>query len=386
MVSSIPISQVVQVIPGALTAAGGVNFMNGLVFTQTVAVVPDGTVASYSSAQDVATAFGANTVEYQIASVYFAGPSQATKTPSTIIFAGHDPGVEGSMSASVLNKIVNISQNFAGFMTAWEPSIAEKQAIATWVSQQSDRYWYVAWDTDAQAIVQGTTEAFGVWLQNQNIDGTTAVYQDPLVAAGCLGWMASLDFSAVNGRRNLFGIGLAGVSATVTDGQTASNLTANGYTFYGLHGNGLGRFTFIRNGAVSGQFLWADSYINQMWINASFQYDLVEMLLQNGNIPYNTQGDAIISASLQDTINQAKAFGAIRTGVTLTNAQQLAVINSTGIASSAGTLQTNGYYLYTSAASTPASTRIARGSPACKFWYTDGESIQSINIASIEVQ
>ena len=387
MASSIPISQVVKVTPSALAAAGGVAFINGLILTQSSSVVSTGAISAYYSATDVSTAFGSSSLESEMAAIYFAGFTGSDQTPNVLYFGGvADPSTGGNSYSAQLETLYGVSQEWAGLSSAFEPTLAEKQDIATWIGQQSDRFWYVPYDTDTQATTSNSTTAFGVWLANQNIDGTTPVYSDPLLAAACLGWMASLDYDMVDGRFNLFGRRFSGLTASVSDGTTAEVLTANGYTFYGLHGNGLGRFTFVRNGAVSGQFLWADSYINQIWLNASFQYDLLSMLLENGNIPYNTQGDAIISASLQDTINQAISFGAIRTGVTLTEEQQLEIKNATGVSTAAQSVATNGYYLYTDAAGTPSATRVTRGSPACKFWYTDGQSIQSINLASIEVQ
>ncbi|WP_408872054.1 DUF3383 family protein [Gluconobacter sp. DsW_056] len=52
----------------------------------------------------------------------------------------------------------------------------------------------------------------------------------------------------------------------------------------------------------------------------------------------------------------------------------------------ASTLQTRGWYFQPNASTAPAADRVARTSPPCKFWYTDGQSVQSINLASVEVQ
>ena len=379
--AGIPISQVVSVTPSALTAAGGVAFINGLIITEN-AVVPAGTVVAYTTAAAVSTVFGATSTEAQMAAVYFSGYTGANETPSKLYFAGF---TSGTAFPGYLATLIGTTQDFAGFTTAFEPTLTDKQAIATWVSEQADRFWYAAWDTDVQATTQNSETAFGVWLTAQSLDGTSVFYKDPLVAAAALGWMASLDFDATGGRWNLFGCQFSGVTATVTDGTTASVLAANGYSFYGMHANGLGRFTFLRGGMVSGQFKWADSYINQIWLNASFQSAMLTLLLSAGNIPYNTQGDALISAAAQDTINQALAFGVIRAGVTLTATEAQEVNNAAGLTIS-DTLQTRGWYFQPNASTAPASDRVARTSPPCKFWYTDGQSVQSINLASVEVQ
>lgn len=383
--TSIPISQVVSVSPSAINVAGGVDFIKGLIVTQNAAVAADGTIVAYTNAADVATAAGGSaTVEAQMATAYFGSFTGATQTPSTLYFAGKIAS-DSQDFGDYLSALIGQSQDFAGISFAFEPATADKQVIATWNASQNKRFWIVIWDTDAQATVLDSAAAFGTWLASGSYDGVSALYQDPIFAAAALGWMASLNFDTTNGRWNLFGRQFPAVTASVTTGAAASALQANGYSFYGLHANGLGRFTFTRGGMVSGQFKWADSYINQIWMNASFQSDMLNLLLTAGNIPFNTQGDALVSAGAQPTIDQALGFGAIRAGVTLTAAEILEVNNAAGI-DIASTLQTRGWYFKSNASTAAASVRGARGTIQPQFWYTDGESVQSINLASIEVQ
>ncbi|MFT9364843.1 MAG: DUF3383 family protein [Gluconobacter sp.] len=382
--TSIPISQVVSVSPSAINVAGGVDFIKGLIVTQNTAVAADGAIVAYTNAADVAAAAGSTSVEAQMATAYFGSFTGATQTPSTLYFAGKGSS-DSQAFGDYLSALIAQSQDFAGITFAFEPAIADKQAIATWNAAQNKRFWIVIWDTDVQAVVLNSAEAFGTWLASGAYDGVSALYQDPVFAAAALGWMASLNFDTENGRWNLFGRQFPSVTASVTTGAAASSLQANGYSFYGLHANGLGRFTFTRGGMVSGQFKWADSYINQIWMNASFQSDMLNLLLTAGNIPFNTQGDALVSAGAQPTIDQALAFGAIRAGVTLTAAEILEVNNAAGI-EIASTLQTRGWYFKPNASTAAASVRGTRGTIQPQFWYTDGESVQSINLASIEVQ
>lgn len=383
---SIPISQVVKINPATLGVAGGVNFINGLIVTTAVSggTIAAGSLKTYTQASDVAADFTASSLEARMASVYFSGFEDALSTPSTLLIYVASPDHEAD-PAALMDEITSQTQNFAGFTTTWEPTLTQKQAFANWTASQADRYWYVPFDTDAQALNSQNSTSFGTWLQNQNIDGTTLLYQDPLACAFCLGWMASLDFSATFGRTNLCFRRSGLLTPTVTDAATASTLRANGYNFYGAYANGLGRFQWLEDGHVSGAFLWADSYINQIWLNASFQSDLVNLLLNVGQIPYNVTGDGLISASVQDTINQALRFGAIRPGIQLTTLQKQQIDLAAGTTIS-DTVQTRGWYFQPNASTSPADIRVARKSPPCRFWYTDGQSVQSINLASIEVQ
>ena len=384
--STIPISQTVKINPATLGTAGGVSFINGLIITTAAngGTIPAGTLRTYTQASDVATDFTASSLEARMAAVYFSGYEDAESAPSTLLIyvaaADHETD-----PVSLMDTIAGQTQDFAGFTTAWEPTLAQKQAFATWTATQSDRYWYVPWDTDEQARAEQNSTSFGTWLKNQDIDGTTLIYQDPLAAALCLGWMASIDFDATNGRTNLCFRRSGLVTPAVTDATTAATLRANGYNFYGAYANGLGRFQWLEDGHVSGAFLWADSYINQIWLNASLQSALLNLLLGVGQIPYNTEGDGLISAAVQDTINQALRFGAIRPGVNLTALQKQQIDRAAGTSISA-TVQSRGWYFQPNASTAAADIRVARKSPPCRFWYTDGQSVQSINLASIEVQ
>ncbi|MCX5617037.1 DUF3383 domain-containing protein, partial [Bombella sp. TMW 2.2559] len=251
--STIPISQTVKINPATLGTAGGVSFINGLIITTAAdgSNIAEGTLKTYTQASDVASDFTASSPEARMANVYFSGYEDAPSAPSTLLVyvasADHkeDP-------AALMNEIAGQTQDFAGFTTTWDPSLEQKKEFATWTAGQADRYWYVPWDKDENASSSQNSTSFGVWLGNQNIDGTTLIYQDPLAAAFCLGWMASIDFDATDGRTNLCFRRSGLVTPSVTDAKTAATLRSNGYNFYGAYANGLGRFQWIEDGHVSG--------------------------------------------------------------------------------------------------------------------------------------
>ena len=83
-----------------------------------------------------------------------------------------------------------------------------------------------------------------------------------------------------------------------------------------------------------------------------------------------------------DPINAAMNFGAMRAGVPL-SAAQIAEVNAAAGQSIDQTLASRGWYFQVLPAS--AQTRGQRKSPPCKLWYMDGESVQQLNIASVDV-
>ena len=72
--STIPFSQVVNVVPSVLSAGGIAVDLNGLMLTQN-AYAPAGTILQFASAANVATYFGSTSTAASLASIYFNGYS-----------------------------------------------------------------------------------------------------------------------------------------------------------------------------------------------------------------------------------------------------------------------------------------------------------------------
>lgn len=289
-----------------------------------------------------------------------------------------------------MTNITNISQNWASFMTAFNPDSsgnANKQLFAAWVNGTGNRYAYIAWDTDASPTTSANaTGSLGRILLTSNSSGTMPIYspaQGPTIAAFAMGIGASVDFNETNGRATYKFRSQTGITPDVVSQTVYNNLVANGYSAYCIFATADDEFTFLADGAVTGPFLWMDSYINQIWLNNQFQLALMVLLTNAKSIPYNQSGYGLIRAALMDPINQGLNFGAFRPGVTLSNAQIAEVNNAAGKIVN-DTLQTQGWYLQVKDA-TPQ-VRAARGTPPCTFWYMDGQSVQKLNLASVEVQ
>jgi hypothetical protein len=85
--STIPASQLVNVIPNVLNAGGNALVMNGLVLTQNPRV-PIGQVLAFpNDGVSVSNFFGASAEETEIAMNYFNGFNNSTQKPATILFA-----------------------------------------------------------------------------------------------------------------------------------------------------------------------------------------------------------------------------------------------------------------------------------------------------------
>jgi hypothetical protein len=308
-------------------------------------------------------------------------------------------GVVAAVPGTFMTSIIAITQNWASFLLMFDPDngsgFAQKMLFSQWTNAQQNRYAYIAKDSDAAPTAAvPATSSFGYALAQANLSGTILDWEasnllhDWFVA----GWAASLNFDQTGGRTTLAFRSQAGLSPAVTDGTVAINLggnpqvegdRGNGYNFYGVYGTGNDSFVFMNRGFVSGPFLWADSYVNQIKLNNSLQVALLSFMTQVGTIPFNSVGAGLLETALADQIQAAGRFGTFVANVALSNAQ-IAEVNAQAGANIAPTLQNRGWYVQIVPAT--ATVRASRGPQQVVFWYVDGQSVQSINLGSIAVQ
>lgn len=291
-------------------------------------------------------------------------------------------GADADTPATAMDSVKAATQNWVDFMTMWEPVIEDKEAFAVWTNAQNQRYMYVCWDTDAQAIVNGSTTCFGAVAKSLQYDGVVPVYNTKELAAFVLGSVASIDFSRRNGRITAAFKGQSGFVPTVTDQQIGANLLANGYSFYGAYATANDQFNFLYNGQMTGKWKWIDTFVDQVYLNAQLQLALLSLLTSVKSIPYNESGYSLIRAAMIDPIASGLLFGSIRAGITLSASQKAQVNQAAGL-DVATTIEQQGYYLQI--LDPGAQVRGNRGTPVINFWYTDGGAVQKITVASIDI-
>jgi hypothetical protein len=288
-----------------------------------------------------------------------------------------------SDETAFMNNIISYTSNFATVTTTWEPTLSVRQGFASWVTGTNGRYLYVPYDSDATVV--GSPSAytgFGLWLRSNSISGVMPIYKDIYTAAMACGIAASIDFTQTNGRVNfMFKTNSEIPAPIVTDLTSYENMIANGYSSYCQFGVQQSS-DMLANGQVSGPFLWADSYIGALYLAVSLQQAMVTLVQQQKSIPYNNQGYALIAAAAQGPINAALNFGTIRPNVAL-SATQIAQMNAAAGTQIDSYVSTRGWYLQILPAS--SATRAARLSPPITLWYADGQSVQNINIGSVDV-
>jgi len=387
-------------IDGVSTVSAAINLSSATSFSNAAALIQTGLQAG--------TPTNTATVTYDALRGAFVVTSPTTGAASAIGFAAvstlatglkltsaagavTSAGAVTAVPATLMNAITGAQQNWVVFMTVTEVDLAHKELFAAWVQTTNKRYVYACQDSDASPTTNpNATGSFGNIVRAAAQDGIEVIYDNAAggavpgsIAAFFCAYAASINLTATNGNTTAAFRGQAGLIPQVVDETTYDNLIANGYNCYASFATSTQQFQEYQPGSISGEFLWANAYLNQVYLNSQLQQAGMNLLQQIPALPYATRGQNLIRAAFADPINAGLDFGSIVAGVTLSSAQIAEVNNAAGV-NIATTLQQVGWYLQILPAA--PNVRTARGSPPMTFWYTDGGSVQSLDLASIDVQ
>lgn len=288
--------------------------------------------------------------------------------------------------ASVLDTLHKGNLAFCSVFLTWEPEEAEALAFAKWANSTNDDVCVILSDSSNKALTAGTGTSFAEQVFAANYEGVVCVYNSLELCAFIAGYPAAWDLTKTDGRFNAAFRRSTLLKANVTDEDIALALKANGYNFYGVWASATTDFTFMMEGRISGQYVWLDSWYCQVWMRRYFQSCFIKTLLAKGQIAYNTEGKGILSAAIKPAIDDFIKFGAIRSGIYLSDDQTQSLKQAGLNLSQISNITAVGYYLKIDMENVTPQTRVRRGSPPINFWYTDGQSVQQINMNSIEIQ
>lgn len=409
-----PLATLTALAPGTLTVtiagtpetSASINLSGATSFSNAASLI----LAGFTSPA-FTVAFSATTGQFVITSTA-TGAAETVIFPTGALAAGllftQATGAILSQGAaldtpnSAMTNAWGLSQNWETMVTLFEPNLANKELFAAWFTAQNDSVLWLAWDSDTQASVSGATEPFGVVALTNKYDGVACIGGDPAIlnlpstpagttlaqlvmntAIFVAGAIASIDFSQTNGRTNLTFLSQAGLLPACANQQTYQNLVANGYSTYGAVSTRNQGFTFFTNSNMPGDFSWIDTYVGDAWLSDQLQVSNLTLLTTIGSLAYQANGYGALRTSLVGgPIAAALNFGQIRTGVQLSSTQISDITSKLG-AGYATLISTQGYYLQI--ADPGATVRQQRGTPVVNLFYTDGGSIQQINMGSIDL-
>lgn len=293
-------------------------------------------------------------------------------------------GSAQSVVPDFMDNLKNLNQDWVLFTTLFVPEEADCLAFSAWVSASNYRFGYVPYDNTTKAVTKDSTDCLAYLIrQVYNYENVLVMYGDYSHAMTVLAYACSLDFSRTEGRVSYKFREFSGVIANVTDAITADTLSKNGYSFYGHYASNNIVKNYASDGQISGKFLWLDSFLGQVWINANLLGAFVNLFTENESFPFNAKGYSAIQAAVINVAQQAKNFGSIQIGVTLDNVQLQQINASLGNKDISSNLYNDGWYFYIPAQ--PSSSRIDRRLTGAILYYVDGQLIQSIDMSSIDV-
>lgn len=293
------------------------------------------------------------------------------------------PGSDAVSMTDMMNNIINTNQNWILFQALTELTDDQKTELCAWASASHNRYGYVVHDTSAAPTVANNASCFvqSVVVAN-GYENIFPIYGTYLYAVTALAYAASIDFARTNGRISFKFRAFSGLAPNVTDLATAKALKSNGYNFYGAYGLNKTMKQYASDGAISGKFLWLDSFIDQVWINANLVSAYAELFTDNQSYAFNANGYGAVQAATIDPAELAVTFGAIQKGVTL-DASQIRRVNNTVGKDISSILYSQGWYL--NIPTQTGAARIDRNLQGVTFFWVDGQLIQSITMSSTAI-
>lgn len=277
---------------------------------------------------------------------------------------------------------LKFSKNFVNF--TYSRGVFDQDTLkemALWVTKSLGRFKLTTWGLDPIALTQ-TGASFGEWAV-ANTSGVVPIYGELDKAAFFSGVSASINYAETNGRTTTMFRSQDGLIPEVDDESDAETLKKNGYSFYGAWATANNDFVMAGNGAITGDFEWIDNFDFQVFLTSQFQLAAMTMFQEQKQITYNADGVAIQRAYLQDPVDQGINFGGIRAGVELSNSQKFKVNQEAGF-DAASQLFTKGWALSVTVPN--SQVRAERESFIIKFFYTDGSSMQRLEMTSTNVQ
>jgi hypothetical protein len=292
------------------------------------------------------------------------------------------PGVDAMTEAEQMQAILDKTQNFVSFTTAWECDPDEALAWSSWANANYG-WLYVGYSAAAVMTSADSTIDMASAIKTAGYDHTAVIYGSVDYAAFIMGVVASIAWQRVNGTITAAFKRQTGLAPWVVDEMTASVLEAKNCNYFGNFATRNAEFIFLYPGCLSASdYGYIDPYVNSIWLNNRIQVALMDCVTLAGKVPFNTRGYTMIKAWLADPVNQALLNGCIEAGVTLNERQRSEVMNEAGLDISAE-LWTAGYYVQV--LDPGPEVRARRDSPIVSLWYTYGGAVQRIEVASTAI-
>lgn len=271
--------------------------------------------------------------------------------------------------------VKNITRNWGTGSKLWEVEaspFAESLADCEWFNGQNGAYAYAPYSSTLATVL--AFKAAVVDATYANIFVNYSLYDLP---AGELGALAAVNYRQTNAVISLTNKSFSGVTPLVTDDDTYDLLVAAKINFYGRFQSRNDEFNFAEEGWLTGQWLYIENLVNNIWVVDQIQIKLAGFLKTSKITPYNSTGYTSLQTVLIGVGELAKVNGVATVGNVFSEAIIQKLQADVGF-DLAATLTSQGYY----AVITPADydQRVNREPVDGSFYYTNSGNIGKITI------
>jgi len=333
------------------------------------------TITSPTTGIDSSVSFGDNPVSGDNLAILLG----FTEELGAVISSGSPALSEVEQMKAILNK----TQNWFGFTTAWE---ADSDEILGWAEWANDNYGWAYFPysmTDADVSADSSSDTMSL-LKAANLDHTEIHYGTLNHSIFAMSVWAAVPWERQNGSITGAFKYQSGLGASVTSETVASVLEQKRANYIGNFATRNASFLGLYPGQLSSQnsYEFMDAYAGSVWFNNRLQVALMDGIMNSPRTPYNDRGYTMIKAWTMDAIIEATRNGVIEAGVSLSERQKTEVQNEAGLDISK---ELNVYGYYIQVLDPGSSVRSQRGSPVISIWYTYGGAVLKLNVASTAI-
>lgn len=250
-------------------------------------------------------------------------------------------GTDAMTLAEVLNKSIEVSNNFASYAFVNGSLTADDiNVIGTFNDEQNYQYMFCGDVTASNyaTIIDAAKAHSGMAINYQPLTTALPAYLMPATI------LAATDYGKVNGTVNYMFQQFPNQAVTVDTNllsQTLDNLNIN---YNGQTQKAGAKIEFYQDGFLADGTDIA-VYANEIWLKDAMATEILNLEIAVDKIPANDDGKIQIMGILQGVIEEALNNGTISVGKPLTNTQKAYITQLTGDNTAWQTVQLNGYVL-----------------------------------------
>lgn len=291
-------------------------------------------------------------------------------------------GAAAQTPAEGLANLKLLTGNFATFTNVFDVSSDTTNAFALAASEwaSNNNYAFIQWNSSTVA----NEITFNTSLVAEDYANVAPNYADLSIASFVCGIAPCINYNAANAAIAYAFKQQSGLAPIDISDEDAANMVQDHINFYGDYvSNSIAypnTVNFYQQGRISGQFVFLQNFINQMWLSNAIQNALIVLFSNAKIVGYNPKGYSLISAAITGVMAQALVNGVVTVGSQFSQDQKAILINQAGLDISPFLTQ-SGYYVQVQPVT--GDQQASNVPPPTTVWYTNGGVILTLPVNTV---